>query len=303
MAGIITTGNAPKLLWPGVRSFWGQLYDQHNPEWDKLFDTFNSTMNYEEDVQIVDFGLAPIKSEASAVTYDSEVQGPVTRYTHVAYGLGFIVSQEELDDNQYTKVAADRTRSLHFSMVQTKEQVGASIYNNAFTTYQTADGVSLINSAHLNTSGGTFSNQLAVSANLSEGAIEDLTIQIMQATNDRGLLISLMPQSLHVAPQNFYQANRIIKSAFQTQTANNDVNVVAAVGVFPKGVHVNHYFTSPTAWFIRTNAPQGAKHFLRKPLELTQDNAFDEMTFKCKAYERYSFGVTDPRAVYGTAGT
>lgn len=304
MAGVISTGSHPKLLWPGIRAVWGQTYNEHQEEFPVLFDSDTSEKNYEEDVQVTPFGLAPVKTEGASILFDSEVQGPVSRYTHVAYGLGYIVTKEELADNLYEEVSKRRAKSLAISFRQTKENVAAQIYNRAFnSSFTGGDGVSLINTAHPNTSGGTYSNQLATSANLSEAAIEDMIIQIMGAQNDRGLTINLMPQSLHVPRQLYFTANRIVKSVFQTGTANNDVNIISANG-FPKGVHVNHYFTSSTAWFIRTNVANGMKHYTREAISFDQDNDFDTYNAKARAYERYSFGWTDGgRAVFGSQGS
>ncbi len=304
MAGVILTSNHPKALWPGVEAWFGRMYNEHQVEYTDLFDTHTSDKAYEEDVQIVGFGLVPEKAQAAGVSYDSEIQGPVTRYTHVAYALGYIVSHEELEDNLYEQVSKTRSKALAFSFRQTKERIAAGIYNRAFTSgYNGGDGVTLCNTAHPNTSGGSFSNRLAVDADLSEAALEALTIQIMQATDDKGLAISLMPRSLHIAPQQWYNANRILDSVYQTGTANNDVNVIKATNALPMGVKLNHYFTSPNAWFIRTNGvSEGLKYFERESLKFTQDNDFDTMNAKAKGYERYSFGWTDPRAIYGSNG-
>jgi hypothetical protein len=303
MAGVISTSNHPKFLWPGVKAVWGKSYDDHQTEYTDLFDSFTSDKAYEEDVQLVGFGLAVAKNQGSAVTYDSEVQGFVTRYTHVAYALGYIVTHEELKDNLYTEVSSTRASSLARGFRQTKERIGAGIYNRAFNaSYTGGDGVSLLNAAHPNTSGGSFSNILSVSADLSETAIEDLTIQIMGATDDRGLLINLMPKSLHIARQNWYEANRILNSVYQTGNANNDINVVKATNALPMGIKLNHYFTDADAWFIRTNVPNGLKYYEREAIMFDQDNDFDTMNAKAKGYERYSFGWTDPRALFGSAG-
>ncbi len=303
MAGVITTGNHPKLLWPGIKAIWGQTYDEHVEEYPYLFDADNSEKNYEEDVQVTPMGLAPVKTEGASILYQSEVQGPVARYTHIAYGSGYIVTKEELDDNLYEVVSKRRAKSLAVGFRQTKENVAAQIYNRAFNaSFTGADGVTLVNSAHPNTSGGTYSNILAVAANLSEAAVEDMIIQIMGATNDLGNQINLMPMSLHVPRQLYFTASRIVKSVFQTNTANNNVNIVASNG-FPKGVHVNHYFSSSTAWFIRTNVTNGMKHYTRTPIDFFQDNDFDTRNLKAAGYERYSFGWTDGgRAIFGTPG-
>jgi len=303
MAGVIMTSNHPKALWPGVNAWWGKSYQDHQTEYTDLFDTFSSNQAYEEDVQIVGFGLAPAKQQGAPVQYDSEIQGFLTRYTHVAYALGYIVTHEELQDNLYESVSKTRSASLARGFRQTKERVAANIYNRAFnSSYVGGDGVALCSTAHINTSGGTWSNKLAVDADLSEAALEDITIQIMQAQDDRGLLINLMPKSLHIAPANWYNANRILKSVYQTGTANNDINVIKATNALPMGIKLNHYFTSPQAWFIRTNVQNGMKYFEREGISFTQDNDFDTKNAKAMAYERYSFGWTDPRAVYGSNG-
>lgn len=303
MAGVIMTSNHPKALWPGVKAWWGRKYNEHQTEYTDLFDTFTSEKAYEEDVQVIGFGVAPVKAQGSMVTYDSEVQGPTTRYTHVAYALGYIVTHEELKDNLYTEVSNTRAAALARSFRQTKERVAANIYNRATTSgYTGGDGVVLLSTAHTNTSGGTYSNKLAVDADLSEASLEDLIIQIMQATDDRGLLINLMPKSLHVAPANWFNANRILRSEYQPDTANNSINVIKATGALPMGVKVNHYFTDTDAWFVRTDVPNGMKYYEREAIQFDQDNDFDTMNAKAKGYERYSFGWTDPRAVYGSTG-
>lgn len=303
MAGVIMTSNHPKALWPGVKAWWGRVYNQHPTEFTDLFDTFSSEKAYEEDVQIIGFGVAPVKAQGAAVTYDSEVQGPTTRYTHVAYALGYIVTHEELKDNLYTEVSNTRAAALARSFRQTKERVAAGVYNNATTSgYTGGDGVVLLSTAHTNTSGGTYSNKLAVDADLSEASLEDLSVQIMQATDDRGLLINLMPKSLHVAPANWFNANRILKSQFQADTNSNNINVLKATSGLTDGIKVNHYFTDSDAWFVRTDVPNGMKYYEREAIQFDQDNDFDTMNAKAKGYERYSFGWSDPRAVYGSVG-
>ena len=303
MAGVIMTSNHPKALWPGVKAWWGKAYEDHQTEYTDIFDTFTSDKAYEEDVQIVGFGLAPVKAQGSAVTYDSEIQGPLTRYTHVAYALGYIVTHEELKDNLYTEVSQTRASSLARGFRQTKERVGAGIYNRGFnSSFVGGDGVSLFNVSHPNTSGGVFSNKLAVDADFSEASLEDLIIQIMKATDDRGLLINLMPKSLHIAPDGWFNANRVLESVYQSGNGNNDINVVKATGALPMGIKVNHYFTDSDAWFVRTTVGNGLKYYEREAVQFDQDNDFDTMNAKAKGYERYSFGWTDPRAVFGSQG-
>jgi len=303
MAGVINTASHPKALWPGVKAWWGQVYNEHKEEYTDLFDKDSSSQNYEEDVQLTGFGLAPRKSEGAGVSYDSETQGFVTRYTHVAYALGYIVTKEELDDNLYEKVSKKRAGALAMSFRQTKENVAANVYNRAFNaTYLGGDGVALCSTAHPNASGGTFANKPSVDVDLSEAALEDAVIALMGYQNDRGLLINVMPKSLHVARQEHFNANRILKSVYQSGTANNDINVLMATNAFPGGIKLNHYFTSPHAWFIRTNVQDGMKYYERVGVSFDQDNDFDTMNVKAKGYERYSFGWTDPKAIYGVNG-
>ncbi len=304
MAGVILTSSHPKALWPGVKAWFGRMYDTHQTEYTDLFDTTTSEKQYEEFVQVTPFQMAPEKPQGRPVEYTSEVQGPVTRATHVLYALGYIVSYEEIKNDLYTAVSQTRAGSLANAFRQTKERVGAGIYNNAFSaSYTGADGVSLCSTAHPNTSGGTYSNRLSTDASLSEAALEDMLIMIMQATDDVGNLINLMPRSLHVPPALWFEANRILKSVYQTNTANNDINVINATNALPMGTKLNHYFTSSTAWFVRTNVQQGMYYIERESLQFDKDNDFDTMNAKAKGFEWYSFTWVDGgRAVYGSAG-
>lgn len=299
---VITTGNHPKHLLPGVIAFWGTVYDQHGEEWKQLFDSRTSNKNFEEIVQNNGFGLAPTKSEGGSIQYDQTNQGYTSRFTNVTYGLGYIVTREEIEDNLYETAAMDRARALKISMVETKENVHANIYNRAFnTSYVGGDGACLVSAAHPS-SAGNQSNVLATAADLSEASLEDMVIQIMGAVNDRGLKIKLMPETLHVPRQLVFEAERILKSVQQSGSANNDVNALRSLGSIRGGVAVNHYFTDADAWFIRTNAANGMISFQRRGLEFTNDNDFDTENAKFKATERYVPGWGDWRGVYGTPG-
>ena len=304
VGGIINTGSHPKLLWPGIHSVWGQVYAEHATEYTDLYEIEDSDKAYEQDVQVTGFGLAPIKPEGQGPAYDSEVQGMVTTYMHIAYALGYIVTYEEIRDNLYEQVSMRRVKANAFSMNQTIENVAAFLYNNAFnsTYFTTADGRPLIDTAHVNATGGTFSNALATPADLSEASLEDLTIQIMGTQNDRGLLINIMPSSLHVSRQDWYNANRIMKSVLQSNTATNNINVLKATNAFPGGIKMNHYFTSPHAFFIRTNCPDGMRMFWRDRPSFDQDNDFDTKNAKALSYMRFSVGCTDPRGIFGSNG-
>jgi hypothetical protein len=299
---VINTGNTPKLLWPGLNAVWGRDYEEHPKEFPDLFDIESSDMNYEEEVEQTGFGLASVKQQGSATPYDTESQQSVTRYTHVAYGLGFIVTREEIDDNLYEKKGITRTQALAFSFRQTKENVAANVYNRAFNTaYTGGDGKALLVTDHPSLSGNQ-SNTLATAADMSEASLEDLCVQIMNATNSRGLKIGLMPRSLIIPPAYSFEAARILKSTQQSGTANNDLNAMRSMGMFPDGIKVNHYLTDTDAFFIRTNVPQGMKLFQRVKAEFAQDGDFDTGNAKYKGYERYSVGWTDWRAAFGSPG-
>lgn len=302
--GVISTGSHPKLLWPGIYTTWGQIYEAHETEYTDLYEVRDSDKAYEQGVQVTPFGLAPVKSQGASVTYDSEVQGPVNTYQHIAYALGYIVTYEEMRDNLYKEVATRRAAGNAFSMQQTVENVAAFLYNNAFSTtyFTTGDGVALCSTAHVNTLGGTYSNVLSPAADLSEASLEDLTVQIMGTQNDSGLLINIMPKSLHIARQEWYNANRILKSVLQSNTANNNINVLKATNVFPEGIKMNHYFTAAHAWFIRTNCPDGMTMFWRDRPMFDQDNDFPTKNALAASYMRFSVGCTDPRGIFGSNG-
>ena len=302
--GVINTASHPKLLWPGIHATWGQIYNEHEPEYPALYAIMESDKAYEQDVKIVGSGLAPIKAQGAPVSYDGEVQGFVTTYAHIAYALGYIVTYEEIRDNLYEEVSMRRVKNNAFSINQTIENVTAFLYNNAFvsTYFTTSDNQPLISASHVNVTGGTFSNALTPGADLSEASLEDITIQVMGAANDRGLLISLIPESLHIARQEYFNAHRILKSVLQSNTASNNINVLKAVNAFPKGIHTNHYFTSPHAWFVRTNAMHGMQMFWRDKPEFAQDNDFDTKNEKAATYMRFSVGCTDPLGIFGSNG-
>lgn len=302
--GVITTGSHPMLLWPGVYTTWGQIYDSHDKEYEDLYEIRDSNQAYERGVQVTPFGLAPVKGQGQGITYDGEVQGVVTTFTHIAYALGYMVTHEEIKDNLYKEVATRRAEGNAFSMQQTVENVAAFPYNNAFATtyFATGDGAALCSASHVNATGGTYSNVLSPAADLSEASLEDLTIQIMGATNDTGLLINIMPESLHIARNEWYNANRILKSVLQSDTANNNINVLKATNAFPKGIKMNHYFTSAHAWFIRTNCPHGMTFWWRERPTFDQDNDFNTKNALAASYMRLSVGCEDPRGIYGSNG-
>ena len=300
---VTTSSSFSKALAPGVNTWFGETYDEFPVEWTALFDQFTSRKQYEEDVGFAGLGLAVEKKEGAAVQYDSERQGFTNRYTHTEWALGFIVTQIAFEDDQYDVIAERRARGLAFSMRQTKELNGANVYNRAFnTSYTGGDALCLLNSAHLNVSGGTYSNILSTAANLSEAALEQAVIDLGKYTNDRGLKIAVRGQKLVIPVDLEFEAARILKNVNRPGTAERDINALVTLGKFPGGVIMNHYLTSTTAWFIKTSVQNGMKYFSRRDDSFGEDNDFDTSNAKFKAAGRYSFGWTDPRGLYGTAG-
>lgn len=306
MAGVITTGNSARLLQEGVARVFGQAYDAHNEQFPMLFDTQQSRKNFELDVQWEGLGLAPEKLEGAGTAFDSQQQGFTPKYPNLTYSLGFIVTEEEMDDNLYD-LFPRRSRALAFSMRQTKENVGANVYNRAFNPaflMVGGDGVELLSTAHVRgpSDSTVFSNELAVPATFSEASLEDLLIQINQAVDARGLRIAIKGERLIVPPKLGFQAERILNSTLQNDTGNNAINAVRSTGMLPAGHMVNNYLTSETAWFIKTNAPTGMTYYTRKAVSFQRDNEFGTSNMRNKATERYSFGWTDPRGLFGSAG-
>ena len=298
---VIATGNHHKALWPGVYSWFGAKYDEHDTQYTKLFDVKSSSKKWEELVQHTGFGLAPVKPEGASTAYDQHQQGYVARGENVAYSLGFIVTREELADNLYTEVSMRRAGSLAFSMAQTRENVGANIYNRVINgSYLGGDAVALGSTAHPSVSGNQ-SNILATAADLSEASLEDLTIQIMNATDPKGLKISLRPKCLVIPTALVYDAQRILKSNLRVGTADNDTNALKLVGAIPEIV-VNNYLTDTDAWFIRTNAPDSLCWFDRESVQFTKDEDFDTDNAKAKGYMRFIPFWGDWRGLYSSSG-
>lgn len=301
--GIINTSSFAKLIWPGLNSIYGRSYAEWPVEYTKLFDMNKSKKAYEEDLGTTGLGYAQVKSEGGSVSYDEESQAFLTRYSHVVYALGFIITREIYEDDQYGVVGSRRAKGLAFSMRQTKEVVGANVYNRAFnSSYTGGDGVSMCSDSHPNYAGGTQSNILATAADLSEASLEQAAIDVSKWTNDRGLKISIKPQSLVIPYDLAFEAERILMSPYRVGTANNDINALKEMGMFPGGIIVNHYLTDTDAWFIKTNAMDSLKHFSRRAMQFGIDNDFDTENAKFKATERYSFGWSDWRGIYGTPG-
>ena len=299
---VITTGNHPKALWPGVYAWFGARYDTHPRFYEKLFDMKDSSQHFEELAQQTGFGLAPVKPQGDSVAYDSHAQGYVARATHVAYGLGYNVTREELADNLYESVSMARAGSLAFSMGETRNHVGANVYNRAFnSSYTGGDAKELCATDHPSLAGNQ-SNELATPADFSESALEDLTIQIMNAVNPRGLKISLRPRMLAGPNELVFEFERVLKSDLRVDSANNDINALKHMGVISEAVN-NPYFTDTDAWFVRTvGAESGLCWFDREEVEFSKDKDFDTDNAKAKAYMRFTTVWGDWRDVYGSPG-
>jgi hypothetical protein len=300
MPGIITRSTQPDLLWPGIQAIFGTSYEKLEKQYTKIFDVRRSKKAYEKVLEATGFGMASVKGEGQSITYDSSGQGPATTFTHVTYGLGYIITREAMEDNQYQEVAEANAQALPWSMLVTKETVHANVLNRGFnSSYPIGDGQPLFSASHP-TVNGTQSN-LLTAADASEAAIEDAVTAITQAQNSAGLPIALKPVRIIATPGNLFNLTRILESTLRVGGPNNDVNAIKLLGVIPEMV-VNNYLDDPDAWFIQTNAPNGLISYQRRDLDLEDDTDFDTENRKHKATERYSAGVGDWRAIFGNAG-
>lgn len=300
---VVTTGDLAKALWPGVNAWTNQSYDMYPEEWREIFDEYRSEKNFEEDVSISGTGLLTEKAEGAGIEYQDFKQTFLQRYTHIVYGSGFIITREMIEDNQYKEVAEKYSRMLGKSCKETKENVAANNLNRGFnSSYTGYDGVELFSTAHKLGKGGTFSNELATPADLSEASLEQAIIDIMGFVDDAGLQIAVNPRKLIVPRQLAFSAERILASNLQNNTANNAVNAIKSMNVMPDGFSVNHYLTDADAWYIKTDCQDGMKLFQRRDRELTNDTDFNSENMKFKITERYVFGWTDPRGMFGSPG-
>lgn len=307
--GVIATSSWAKALWPGVNTWYGDGYNQYPVEWDKLVEKQTSRKAFEEIVGGSYFGLAAVKQEGSPIQYDSSRQGFTSRFNHVVYALGFVITREVYDDDQYDVVGKQKATSLAFSMRQTKEIVVANLYNRAFnTSYVGGDAATLVASAGgggsstaPNVAGGTYTNGPTTAVDLSEAALEQACIDIAAFTNDRGLKIAVRPQTLVIPPNLMFEAKRILQSDGRVGTDNNDLNALKSMGMVPSVV-VNHYLVDTDAWFLKTDVKNGLILFERDPDTFAMDEDFDTENAKYKARARYSVGWADRRAIYGSPG-
>ena len=300
----ITRSQLLKELEPGLNALFGLEYDRYDNEHSEIFDTENSDRAFEEEVMLSGFGQAPVKGEGAAISYDTAGEAFTARYTHETIALAFAITEEAVEDNLYDKLSARYTRALARSMSNTKQVKAASVLNNAFSSsYKGGDGVSLINSAHPTTGGGNLSNTLATQADLNETSLEQSLIDIAAFIDERGLKIALRGMKLIIPSALQFTAERILKSEQRVGTADNDINAIKTGGYMPQGFCVNHFLTDPDAFFIKTDAPNGMKHFVRSPIKTAMEGDFETGNARYKARERYSFGFSDPLGVFGSPGS
>jgi len=302
---VITTGSNPRLLLEGLNKVFGTEYKAHMKQFDKIFDEQSSSKAYEVDQMVETFGLAPVKNEGDDLAYDTQMQSFNPKYVHLTYAKGFIVTKENQRDELYG-MAAKRAKALAFSMNQTKETVAANVLNNGFDsafTMSGGDGTELFSTSHSNgPSGGTFANKLTTDADLTETSLEDMLIVIGNATDSRGLNVAMQAIRLVVPTALQFTSQRILGSVLQNDTGNNATNAVRDMNSIRDGFTVNNFLTDTDAWFLKTNCPEGMKCMARQAVENGQDNAFNSGNLRYKADERYSFGWSDPRGMYGTSG-
>jgi hypothetical protein len=297
---IITRSSHPSDLWPGIKTHFGMTYNKVPPKWSQIFEKETSDKYQEKVVEATGFGMAPLKSEGAPIQYDSTGEGYASFFVHAVYGLGYIVTREELEDNLYTEVSTGRARGLAFSMNTTAEIVHANILNRGFdTNYAIGDGAALFSASHPTNSGSQ--SNLITAADLSETSLEDGLKMMYQVRNNRGLNIAVEARRLIVSTSEAFNAERILKTQLRVGTANNDVNAIRSMGAIPEVV-VNPYLSDADAFFIQTNVPEGFKSYWRRAVELEKDNDFDTENAKAKATMRFVAGVADWRAGFGSAG-
>jgi hypothetical protein len=299
----ITRSQLLKELEPGLNALFGLEYNRYDNEHKEIFDEESSERAFEEEVMLYGFEQAPVKGEGAAIAYDQAGEAFTARYTHETIALAFAITEEAVEDNLYDKLSARYTRALARSMSNTKQVKAAAVLNNAFSSsYAGGDGVSLVNSAHPTAMGGNWSNTLATQADLNETSLEQALIDISLFIDERGLKVALRGMKLILPPQLQFTAQRLLKSEQRVGTADNDINAIRSGSYLPDGFAVNHFLTDPDAWFVKTDAPNGLKHFIRSPLKTALEGDFDTGNVRYKARERYSFGWSDPRGIYGSQG-
>ena len=289
-----------KELEPGLNALFGLEYSRYENEHAEIYMTETSDRAFEEEVMLSGFASAPVKQEGAAVVFDQANEAYTARYTHETIALAFAITEEAIEDNLYDRLAGRYTRALARSMSNTKQVKAAAVLNQAqITTVTGGDGVSLINNSHPLANGNTFSNVLATAADLNETSLEQSLIDIAGFVDERGLRIAVQGTKMIIPKELQFTAERILKSPLRVGTADNDINAIGNMGMLPQGYRVNHFLTDTDSFFILTDIPNGLKHFERAPLRTALEGDFDTGNVRFKARERYSFGFSDPRCVFG----
>jgi hypothetical protein len=303
MAAPMRSTDFRSIVEPILNECFDGVYDQRADEWSRVFrEEDGIPRNYHEEPVLYGFGAAPQLADGTPVTYQQGGVLFLKRYLYKVYGLAFALTKVLVEDGDHIRIGQVYARHLAQSLVETKELLAANVLNTAFNNaYPGGDGVSLINTAHPIVN-GTFSNQLATAAVLSQTSLEQMLIQIRQAVDNNGKKIRLVPRQLIVAPGNIFQAEVLLKSVLRTGNANNDINPIKSIGLLDEGAAVISRLTSATAWWVQTDAPEGMKLLMRRRLEKTMEGDFETDTMRYKATERYDVGFTDWRAMYGTPG-
>ena len=299
----ISRAQLAKELEPGLNALFGMEYDRYENEHAEIFETESSDRAFEEEVLIVGFGNASVKEEGQGVQFDSASEGFTARYTHETVALAFSLTEEAVEDNLYDRLGARYTKALARSMAHTKQVKAANVLNNAFSSsFAGGDGVSLINTAHPLANGGTLANRATTMADLNETSLENALISISTFVDDRNMILAMRGTKLIVPPQLQFVADRLLETPGRVGTADNDINAIRNMGLLPEGYAVNHFLTDTDAFFILTDCPDGFKHFERTPITTSMEGDFDTGNVRYKARERYSFGFSNPRCVFGSQG-
>jgi hypothetical protein len=289
-----------KQLLPGLNALFGLEYKKYDEEHKAIFDIESSDRSFEEETKLSGFGAAPVKAEGAAMQYDTAQEAFTARYTHETIAMGFSVTEEAMEDNLYESLSARYTKALARAMAHTKQVKAASILNNGYAVgFPGGDGVPLFSTAHPLVGGGTNSNRAAVAVDLNETSLENAIIQIAAWTDERGLLIAAKPVKLIIPPALQFIATRLLKTDLRVGTSDNDINAMKQMGAVSGGYTVNNYLTDPAKWFLKTDVPNGAKMFERSKLTTGSDGDFDTGNMRFRARERYSFGWSDPLAMWG----
>ena len=303
----ISRAQLVKELEPGLNALFGLEYKRYENQHAEIYTTESSDRAFEEEVMLSGFANADVKAEGAGVSYDDAQETYTARYTMETIALAFAITEEAIEDNLYDRLSSRYTKALARSMSNAKEVKGAAPLNNglpaiaAATAFQTGDGQNLFSTAHP-TIAGTVSNTLATQADLNETSLEQSLIDIAAMTDERGLRIAAKGVKMIIPSANQFNAERLMKSQGRTQTADNDINAINSMGMIPQGYRVNNFLTDPDSFYIITDVPNGMKMFSRTPLTTSMEGDFDTGNVRYKARERYVFGVSDPRGIFGSPG-